>query len=256
MVWGTMTHHVWRYRMTAIHMNAKPGDFAETVLMPGDPLRAKYIAETFLENARQVTDVRNMLGFTGEHRGHPVSIMAHGMGIPSASIYCTELIRDFGVQRVIRVGSCGTVHPDVHLRDIIIAMGASTDSGVNRIRFGGHDLAALSSFDLLRAAVDTAEKRELPFHVGNIFSADLFYTPQPELFDLMEKYRILGIEMETAGIYTIAAELGAEALAICTVSDMIRSGEALSSSDRQTSFDQMIELALETAARRITRADG
>jgi purine-nucleoside phosphorylase len=242
--------------MTAIHMNAKPGDFADTVLMPGDPLRAKYIAETFLGDARQVTDVRNMLGFTGEFRGHAVSIMAHGMGIPSASIYCTELIRDFGVRRVIRVGSCGTVHPEVHLRDIVIAMGASTDSGVNRMRFGGHDLAALASFELLRAAVDTAENKELQFHVGNIFSADLFYTPQPEVFDLMEKYRILGIEMETAGIYTIAAELGAEALAICTVSDMIRSGEALSSSERQTSFDQMIELALETAARRTTQPDG
>ena len=176
--------------------------------------------------------------------------MAHGMGIPSASIYCTELIRDFDVKRIVRVGSCGTVHPDVELRDIVIAMGASTDSGVNRMRFGGHDLAALASFGLLRAAVDTAEKHGLRFHVGNIFSADLFYTPQPEVFDLMEKYRILGIEMETAGIYTIAAEFSAEALAICTVSDLIRSGEALSSEDRQTSFDQMIELALETVADR------
>lgn len=241
--------------MTAIHMNAKPGDFAETVLMPGDPLRAKYIAETFLDGARQVTDVRNMLGFTGKYRGHAVSIMAHGMGIPSASIYCTELIRDFGVRRVIRVGSCGTVHPEVQLRDIVVAIGASTDSGVNRSRFGGHDLAAVADFDLLQNAVRVAREKNLRFHVGNIFSADLFYTPQPELFDLMEKYRILGVEMETAGIYTIAAELGAEALAICTVSDLIRSGEALSSSDRQSSFDQMIELALETVARRITHLD-
>ncbi len=241
--------------MSSIHINAARGDFAASVLMPGDPLRAKYIAETFLDRVRQVTDVRNMLGFTGEYRKRPVSVMAHGMGIPSASIYCAELIRDFGVQRLIRVGSCGTVHPDVALRDIIIAMGASTDSGVNRMRFGGHDLAPLADFNLLQTAVRAAEEKGLPFHVGNIFSADLFYTPQPEMFDLMEKYRVLGIEMETAGIYTLAAELGAEALAICTVSDDIRRGEALSSADRQTSFDQMIELALETVADRLAARD-
>jgi len=241
--------------MASIHINASPGDFAASVLMPGDPLRAKYIAETFLDDPRQVTDVRNMLGFTGEYRNQPVSVMAHGMGIPSASIYCTELIRDFGVKRVIRVGSCGTVHPEVQLRDIIIAMGASTDSGVNRMRFGGHDLAPLANFNLLRTAVRAAEEKRLPFHVGNVFSADLFYTPQPEMFDLMEKYRVLGVEMETAGIYTLAADLGAEALAICTVSDDIRKGEALSSIDRQTSFDQMIELALETVANRLAVPD-
>jgi purine-nucleoside phosphorylase len=228
-------------------MNAEPGEFADTVLMPGDPLRAKYIAETFLENARQVSDVRNMLGFTGEYLGKPVSVMAHGMGIPSASIYCTELIRDYGVGRVIRVGSCGTVHPDVQLRDIIIAQGASTDSGVNRQRFGGHDLAAIASFELLRSAVRTAEKKELTYHVGNVFSADLFYAPNDTQFDLMARYDILGIEMETAGIYTVAAELGAKALAICTVSDDIKSGEAMSPQERQTSFDEMIKLALEAA---------
>lgn len=241
--------------MASIHINASPGDFAASVLMPGDPLRAKYIAEEFLDGARQVSDVRNMLGFTGTFQGHPVSVMAHGMGIPSASIYGTELIREYGVKRIIRVGSCGTVHHDVKLRDIVIAMGASTDSGVNRMRFGGHDLAAIADFDLLQTAVRAAEEKGLPFHVGNIFSADLFYTPQPEMFDLMEKYQVLGIEMETAGIYTLAAELGAEALAICTVSDDIRKGEALSSADRQTSFDQMIELALETVANHLAAPD-
>jgi len=242
--------------MASIHINASPGDFAASVLMPGDPLRAKYIAETFLDSARQVTDVRNMLGFTGMYRDHRVSVMAHGMGIPSASIYCTELIREYGVKRLIRVGSCGTVNSDVSLRDIIIAMGASTDSGVNRMRFGGHDLAALADFDLLQTAVRAAEAKGLAYHVGNIFSADLFYTPQPEQFDLMQKYRILGVEMETAGIYTLAAELGAEALAICTVSDDIRQGKALSSADRETSFDQMIELALETVANRLDENGG
>jgi purine-nucleoside phosphorylase len=233
--------------MPTIHINAEPGDFAPTVLMPGDPLRAKHIAERFFEGARQVADVRNVLGFTGSYQGHPVSVMAHGMGIPSASIYSTELIRDFGVKRLIRVGSCGTVHPAVRLRDIVIAMGASTDSAVNRNRFGGHDLAALASFELVRQAVAAAERRGLPFHVGNIFSADLFYTPDPAVFDLMERFNILGVEMETAGLYPIAAELGAEALAMCTVSDVIRTGERLSPAERQTSFDEMIALALETA---------
>ena len=233
--------------MTTIHINAEPGDFAETVLMPGDPLRAKYIAEKFLDAARQVNDVRNMLGFTGSYRDRAISVMAHGMGIPSASIYCTELIKDFGVKRIIRVGSCGTVHPEVKLRDIVIAMGASTDSGVNRIRFAGYDLAAIASFDLLRSAVRVAEMKSLSFHVGNVFSADLFYSPGTSQLDLMAKYDILGVEMETAGIYSVAAELDAEALAICTVSDDIKTGEALSPAERQTSFDEMIELALETA---------
>ncbi len=233
--------------MATKHMNAKPGDFAATVLMPGDPLRAKYIAETFFTKPRQVTDVRNMLGFTGEYEGHPVSVMAHGMGIPSASIYITELIRDYGARQIIRVGSCGTVHPSVRLRDIIIAMGASTDSGVNRSRFAGHDLAAVADFDLLRRAVRTAEDRDLRFHVGNIFSADLFYPAQPEIFDLMERYDILGVEMETAGLYTLAAEYKVAALSICTVSDNISTGEALSSDERQTTFDEMISLALDAA---------
>jgi purine-nucleoside phosphorylase len=233
--------------MATIHINAEPGEFADTVLMPGDPLRAKYIAATFLDDARKVTDVRNMLGFTGTYKGRSVSVMAHGMGIPSASIYCTELIKDYGVKRILRVGSCGTVHPDVQLRDIVIAMGASTDSGVNRMRFGGYDLAAIAGFALLRNAVRVAEKKGLRFHVGNVFSADLFYAVDPTQLDLMKRNNILGIEMETAGIYAIAAELGAEALAICTVSDDIKSGEALSPAERQTTFDGMIELALEAA---------
>jgi len=233
--------------MATPHINAEPGDFAPTVLMPGDPLRARFIAETYLDSPRQVCDVRNMLGFTGSYRHLPVSVMPHGMGIPSASIYVFELLEHFGVTRIIRVGSCGTVHPEVGLRDIVIAMGASTDSSVNRMRFMGHDLAALASFNLLRHAVRIAEQRDLPFHVGNIFSADLFYTPQPELFELMARYHILGVEMESAGLYTLAAEHGAEALAVCTVADDIRTGDRLSPADRQTSFNEMIELALETA---------
>ncbi|HET6629180.1 MAG TPA: purine-nucleoside phosphorylase [Woeseiaceae bacterium] len=233
--------------MAAKHINAAPGDFAGTVLMPGDPLRAQYIAENFMDGARRVTDVRNMWGFTGEYQGMPLSVMAHGMGIPSVSIYCTELIRDYGVRRVIRVGSCGTTHPKVQLRDVVIAMGASTDSGVNRMRFGGYDYAALATFELVQHAVQAAEDHGVRYHVGNIFSADLFYTPDAAMFETMAKYGVLGVEMEAAGIYPIAAELGAQALAICTVSDHIPSGEALSIEDRQTSFDGMIKVALETA---------
>ncbi len=233
--------------MATKHMNAAPGDFAETVLMPGDPLRAQYIADTYIDGARRVTDVRNMWGFTGEYKGMPVSVMAHGMGIPSVSIYCTELITDYEVKRLIRVGSCGTSHPKVKLRDLLIGVGASTDSAVNRMRFGGYDLAALASFRLVQNAVRAAEENSVSFHVGNIFSADLFYTPDPDMFETMAKYDVLGVEMEAAGIYPIAAEHGVEALAICTVSDDIPSGAALSAEERQTTFDDMIVVALETA---------
>lgn len=233
--------------MATKHMNAAPGDFAETVLMPGDPLRAQYIADTYLDDVRRVTDVRNMWGFTGKYKKLPISVMAHGMGIPSVSIYCTELITEYKVKRLIRVGSCGTSHPRVKLRDVLIAMGASTDSGVNRMRFGGYDLAALASFRLVQNAVSAATANKVSFHVGNIFSADLFYTPDTAMFDTIAKYDVLGVEMEAAGIYPIAAEHGVEALAICTVSDDIRSGEALTAEERQTTFDEMITVALETA---------
>ena len=232
--------------MATKHMNAAPGDFAETVLMPGDPLRAQYIADTWFDNSRRVTDVRNMWGFTGEYKGKPISVMAHGIGIPSVSIYVTELIESYGVKRLLRVGSCGTSHPDVKLRDLIIAQGASTDSNVNRMRFGGYDLAALASFDLVQKAVAAAEAQKLRYHVGNIFSADLFYTPDPDMFETLAKYNVYGVEMEAAGLFPIAAEHGVEALAICTVSDDIRSGEALTTDERATTFDEMITVALET----------
>lgn len=232
--------------MATKHMNAAPGDFADTVLMPGDPLRAQYIADTYLDDVRRVTDVRNMWGFTGRYKERPVSVMAHGMGIPSVSIYCTELITEYGVKRLIRVGSCGTSHPDVQLRDVLIAMGACTDSNVNRMRFGGYDFAPLATFSLVQNAVRAAEANKVRYHVGNIFSADLFYTPDPDMFATMAKYNVLGVEMEAAGIYPLAAEHGVEALAVCTVSDNITTGEALSSDERQTTFDEMILVALET----------
>ncbi|MCT8353041.1 purine-nucleoside phosphorylase [Photorhabdus kayaii] len=232
--------------MATPHINAEMGDFADVVLMPGDPLRAKYIAETFLENARQVNDVRGMLGFTGTYKGRPISVMGHGMGIPSCSIYAKELITDFGAKVLIRVGSCGSVRQDVQLRDVIIGMGACTDSKVNRIRFKDHDFAAIADFDLVRNAVDAAKAKNINVRVGNIFSVELFYTPDPQLFDIMEKYGILGVEMEAAGFYGVAAEYGAKALTICTVSDHIRTHEKLTAEERQTTFNEMIEIALES----------
>lgn len=234
--------------MTA-HINAGVNDFAEVVLMPGDPLRAKYIAENFLEGAKQVTNLRNMLGFTGEYKGKSVSVMGSGMGIPSASIYSKELITEYGVKEIIRIGSCGAVSPDIKLRDVVIGMGASTDSNVNRIRFKGYDYAAIADYGLLERAVGAVRELGLNAQVGNIFSADLFYTPDPEMFDVMEKYNILGVEMEAAGLYGVAAEYGAKALAICTVTDHIRTGAALSGDERQSSLNDMIELSLNAVMR-------
>ncbi|MDP2545983.1 purine-nucleoside phosphorylase [Photobacterium damselae subsp. piscicida] len=233
--------------MATPHINVEFGDFAETVLMPGDPLRAKFIAETYLEDAKEVCNVRNMFGYTGTYKGHKISVMGHGMGIPSCSIYVHELIKDFGVKNVIRIGSCGAVHDDVKLMDVIIGMGASTDSKVNRIRFNNHDFAAIADFHLLETAVNQARSQNVPVRVGNVFSADLFYSPEVDLFDKMEKLGILGVDMEAAGIYGVAAELGAKALTILTVSDYIKRGEKLSSEDCQKSFNDMMNVALETA---------
>jgi purine-nucleoside phosphorylase len=230
--------------MGSIHINADDGAFAETVLFPGDPLRAKYIAEKFFDAPKQVTDVRNILGYTGEYQGKRISVMGSGMGIPSASIYAKELITEYGVKELIRIGSCGAVSKKVQLRDIVIGMGASTDSNVNRIRFGGYDYAAIADFGLIEKAVAAARSMELPVKVGNIFSADLFYTPDVAMFDTMEQYQILGVEMEAAGVYSTAIEYGAKALAICTVTDHIRTGAALSSEERQLSLDEMITMAL------------
>jgi purine-nucleoside phosphorylase len=229
------------------HINAEADDFAECVLLPGDPLRAKYIAENFLEKPREVTNLRNMLGYTGEYQGSRVSVMGSGMGIPSLSIYAKELITDYGVKKIIRVGSCGAVSPEINVRDVVIGMGACTDSNVNRIRFKGYDYAAICDYGLLETAVATAREQSLNVHVGNLFSADLFYTPDTAMFDVMEQYNILGVEMEAAGLYSVAVEFGARALAICTVSDHIRSGEKLSGDDRQRSLNEGIELSLKTA---------
>ncbi|SJN12958.1 Purine nucleoside phosphorylase [Halomonas citrativorans] len=235
--------------MATPHINAEQGDFADTVLMPGDPLRAKYIAETYLDDVRQVNDVRGMLGYTGTYKGRKISVMGHGMGIPSVSIYAKELITDYGVTSIIRVGSCGAVRDDVNVRDVVIGMGACTDSKVNRMRFNDHDFAAIADFELTSHAVAAAKAQNVPVKVGNIFSADLFYNPQTDMAELMKRYGIVGVEMEAAGLYGVAAEFGARALTICTVSDHILKGEALSSADRQTTFNDMMVIALDTVLR-------
>lgn len=231
--------------MPTPHISASEGAFAPSILLPGDPLRARHIADNYLEEVAQVNDVRNMLGYTGSYQGVPVSVMGTGMGIPSASIYTTELVNEYGVERMIRVGSCGAVTEKVEVRDVILAIGACTDSLVNRTRYGGLDFAAVADFWLLRAAADAAAAKGIDVKVGNVHSADLFYNPDPEAFNRMEAMGVLAVEMEAAGIYGVAAEHGARALTICTVSDHIRTGEATSSEERQETFNDMVEIALE-----------
>ena len=231
--------------MTTPHINAPAGAFAETVLLPGDPARARWIATELLEDAEQVTDVRNMLGFPGTWRGQRVSVMGTGMGIPSCSIYATELVREYGVRRLVRVGTCGTSASDVALGDIVVALGASTDSRVNRLRFGGHDLAALASYALVRAVDDAAREAGRPLRIGNVFSTDLFYHPDPALFDLLDRHGVLGVEMEAAGLYGVAAGLGVEAIAVMTVSDQISNKQAMPPAQRETGLEAMLRIVLD-----------
>ncbi|MCL4146548.1 UNVERIFIED_CONTAM: hypothetical protein GTU68_047873, partial [Idotea baltica] len=205
--------------MSTPHLSANPGDFAETVLMPGDPLRAKYIADTYLSDVSLVTEVRNMLGFTGMYNGKRISVQGSGMGVPSIQIYATELIKDFGVRNIVRVGSCGAIRDEIDLGDVVIALGAGTDSLVNRRRLEGRDFPAVADYGLLRAVTDEAERKSMPTHVGSVFTSDFFYEPEgPSTFDLLERYGFLAVEMEAAGLYGVAAEHGAAALTVATVS--------------------------------------
>ena len=230
------------------HIGAQPDDIAPTVLLPGDPLRAKWIAETFLDDAPCYSEVRGMYGFTGSWNGRPVSVQGSGMGQPSMAIYVNELFTDYDVQSIVRVGSCGAVTDRVAVRDIIIASGACTDSSMNRIAFHGIDYAPVADFGLLRGAVEAAEARDgSPFHVGLIFSSDSFYPARPELLGEMVKYGVLGVEMEASGLYTLAAKHGRRALAICTVSDHIVTGEETTSQEREQTFGEMVDIALTAA---------
>jgi purine-nucleoside phosphorylase len=229
------------------HIGAKPGEIAERVLMPGDPLRAKWIAETYLEDAKCYSTVRNMFGFTGTYKGVPVSVQGSGMGMPSASIYAHELINEYGVKALIRVGSCGALSESLNLRDVVAAIGSSTDSNMNRVRFDGLiDYAPVANFELLRKAVEVAEARGVNMQVGPILAADAFYTDRPDLYDTLADYGVLAVEMESAALYTIAARFKARALTILTVSDHIKRGEATTAQEREQTFSQMVEIALDT----------
>ena len=230
-----------------IHIGAAEGDIAETVLMPGDPLRAKWAAERFLEAPREVNRVRGMLGFTGTWRGHPVTIHGSGMGMPSLSIYANELIRDYGAKTLIRIGSTGGMQPRVKVRDVILAMTASSLSTPSLGMFRELNFAPSADFGLLRAAADAAAARGVPVHVGGIYSSDTFYSERPDLDEQLIRHGVLAVEMETAELYTLALRYGCRALAVLTVSDHLQTGEALPSEDRERSFGDMVEIALEAA---------
>jgi purine-nucleoside phosphorylase len=232
----------------SIHIGAEPGQVAPTVLLPGDPRRARWIAENFLEDPTCYSEVRGMFGFTGTWQGHPVSVQGSGMGQPSMSIYVNELFQDYDVRRIVRVGSCGALTEKVALRDVVIASGACTDSSMNRLRFHGLDYAPVADFALLRAAHDAASARDdVTAHVGLIFSGDTFYNPRPELTDPMVAHGVLAVEMEASALYTLAASYGRQALAICTVSDHIVTGEETTSQEREQTFAPMVEIALAAA---------
>jgi len=231
----------------SIHIGAKDGDIAEAVLLPGDPLRAKFVAENFLEKPVEYNNVRNMLGFTGTYKGKRVSVQGTGMGIPSISIYANELFREYGVKRAIRIGTAGSINKDVHVRDMVLAMSACTDSGANNIRFGGRNYAPTASFSLINKAWDIAVSKDLKPKAGPVVSADMFYTEDPEEWKLWAKFGCLALEMECAELYTLAAKYRREALCILTISDSIITGEATTAEERQTSFTHMMEVALETA---------
>ncbi|MCH8534456.1 MAG: purine-nucleoside phosphorylase [Flavobacteriaceae bacterium] len=228
----------------SIHINAKKGDIAETILLPGDPLRAKWIAENFLEDPICYNEVRGMLGFTGKYKGKPISVQGSGMGIPSINIYAHELINEFGVKNLIRVGSAGSMQKTIQLRDVVIAMAASTDSSLNRSRFNGGDFAPTANFDLFRKAIQIAAQKNIEVKAGNVLSSDTFYTDDPEEWKKWAKFNVLCVEMEAAGLYSTCAKLGANALSILTISDSLVTGEVTTAEERETTFSHMIEIAL------------
>lgn len=237
--------------MSTPHISAARGAFAPLVLMPGDPLRARHVATTLLDDAVEVTAVRNMLGYTGTWRGQRVSVMGSGMGIPSACLYAAELCREYGVRRLVRIGTCGAIAPTLALGDLVLAQGACTDSNVNRVRFRGYDYAPIASWPLLSAVASHASAVVArgdalpPLHVGNVFSSDFFGHPDAEIVPLLGRYGVLAIEMETAGLYATAAEHGVEALTVLTVSDRLGHPEQMTPLERQTGVDRMVRLVLD-----------
>jgi purine-nucleoside phosphorylase len=227
------------------HIAAAKGQIAEGILLPGDPLRAKFIAESYFEKPERFNEVRNMFGYTGLYKGERVSVMGSGMGMPSLSIYVNELIRDYGCKRLVRVGTCGALRSEVKVRDLVLGISASTDSAVNKVRFRGMDYASAPSFRLLKAAYDAAVAAKLPVHVGKIISSDSFYTEDPDQWKLWARFGIIGVEMETAELYTLAAKYDVEALSILTVSDHLISHEETTQAERERSFGAMVEVGLE-----------
>ena len=230
----------------SVHIAAKNGEIADTVLLPGDPKRAKWIAENFLENAVCYTDIRGMLGFTGTYKGKRISVQGTGMGIPSMSIYITELMKDYGVKTLIRVGSAGSYQEDVKIRDIVVALSTSTDSNINNRRFKGASFAPTVNFDLLSKVLKTAEEKNIKIKAGNILTSDEFYNDDPSYFKKWAEFGVLAVEMETAALYTLASKYKAKALSMLTISDSLVSPEITSSEEREKTFNEMIELALET----------
>jgi purine-nucleoside phosphorylase len=230
------------------HIAAEPGDIAETVLLPGDPLRAEWIANTYLSDVACYSKVRNMFGFTGTYDGKRISVQGTGMGQPSLAIYAHELLADYGARTLVRVGSCGSLVADVAIRDVVIAISACTDSSMNRLRFEGIDYAPAADFGLLRRAVDEADEAGIRSHVGPILSADSFYNDRPELTQRLADYGVLAVEMEASALYTLAAKFGARALAICTVSDSLVTGEHTTSKERERTFAAMVDVALRSVA--------
>ena len=233
----------------SIHIGAKAGDIAETVLLPGDPKRAKWITENYLENVFCYTDIRGMLGFTGTYKGKRISIQGTGMGIPSISIYITELMKDYGVKNLIRVGSAGSYQEDVKVRDVVIAMSASTDSNINNRRFNGANYSPTANFELFRTTLKVAEEKNIKIKAGNVLTSDEFYNDNGAYYRKWADFGVLAVEMETAGLYTLATKYKAKALSILTISDSLISPEITSAEEREKTFSEMIELALETAIR-------
>ncbi|MGJ8761840.1 purine-nucleoside phosphorylase [Polaribacter sp. R2A056_3_33] len=231
----------------SVHIEAKKGEIAETVLLPGDPMRAKWIADTFLKDIKQYNDVRGMLGFTGTYNGKKVSVQGTGMGIPSTLIYCTELITEYGVKNLIRVGSAGSYQKDVKIRDIVLAMSASTNSGLNTIRFNGADYAPTASFKLFQKAIEVAKEKNITVNAGGILSSDEFYADEFDSYKKWADYGVLCVEMETAGLYTVAAKHNVNALSILTISDSLVTKERTTAEEREQTFKEMIEIALELA---------
>lgn len=233
--------------MATPHIGANRGDVAETVLLPGDPLRAKYIAETFLENVVQYNSVRGMLGFTGYYKGKKVSVQGTGMGVPSIGIYAHELITEFGCKNLIRIGTAGSMNKDVKIRDVVMALASSTDSNINKLRFNGADYAPTANADLLFKAYEIGKQKGLNMKAGNILTSDTFYGDNPDSWKHWAEFGVIAVEMETAQLYTTAAKFGVRALTLLTISDSFITGEVTTPEERQLTFNDMIEVALETA---------